>query len=173
RETPDTGSRADPARPSRDPDVRRRALGEELAQPLEAGQRPGRDEVIDEWICGLHPRRERLVSWRAGKWVEPDQPMAVALESGGLGRDEGGVAAVPPVRDDHDDAARPQDTAGPMEVEVPEAGADPRAAGPVGDGLGPPSERRVAVALAKESCHARQPSPEHERLGPHPVRRSE
>ena len=46
---------------------------------------------------GAHPAGERLVAGRAGQRVEPDQPMAVASQSGGLGGDERGVAAIPAV----------------------------------------------------------------------------
>ena len=79
---------------------------EHLAQPLERGERAGRQEVVDEREGGLHPRGERLVPRRRGQRVEPHEPVAVAPQARGLGGDERRVAAVPAVgHDDHDAAA--------------------------------------------------------------------
>ena len=71
--------------------------GEHLAQPLERGERAGRQEVVDEREGGLHPRGERLVARRRGQRVEPHEPVAVAPQPRGLGGDERRVAAVPAV----------------------------------------------------------------------------
>ena len=87
------------------PDVAGPHAGEDLAEPLEAGDRAGRQEVVDVREGGAHPGGERLVAGRAGERVEPDEAVAVAAEAGGLGRDERRIAAVPAVGDDDDDAA--------------------------------------------------------------------
>ncbi len=72
---------------------------QDLAEPLEAGDRAGRQEVVDVRIGGAHPAGQRLVAGRAGQRVEPDQAMAVAAQAGRLGGDERRVAAVPAVAD--------------------------------------------------------------------------
>src|SRR6185503_20669370 len=139
RERPDRGARLTPAGVGRSrglaapPDVARPDAGEDLAEALEAGDRPGRDEVVDVRHRRAHPTGERLVAGRAGERVQPDEPMAVPPEAGRLGGDEGRIAAVPAVGDHDHDPRGPQRAAGPVEVEVPERLADPRPAGPVVD----------------------------------------
>ena len=65
-----------------------RDAAQDLAEALEAGHGPGGQEVVDVREGRAHPAGERLVAGRAGQRVEPDQPMAVAAQSRGLGRDE-------------------------------------------------------------------------------------
>ncbi len=149
------------------PRVARPDAAEDLAEPLERGDGPGRQEVVDVRVGGPHPAGQRLVAGRAGQWVEPDEAVAVAPEARGLGRDERRVAAVPAVRHDDDDPRRPQRAPRPLLVERPERLADPRAAGPVVDRVGDPGERAIAVAVAEQPRDAGEPRPEHERLRPH------
>ena len=158
------------APPSR---VGRADAAQDLAEPLERRDGPGRQEVVDVRVGRAHPAGQRLVAGRAGQRVEPHEPMAVAPQPGRLGGDERRVAAVPAVGHDDHDAARAQRPARPLLVERPEALADPRPAGPVVDGVGDPGERPVAVLVAQQPRDPRQPRPEHERLGAHLRRRRE
>ena len=100
------------------PRVARADAGEDLAEPLEARDGAGRQEVVDVREGGPHPAGQRLVAGRAGQRVEPDQPVAVAAQAGRLGRDERRIAAVPAVGDDDDDAGRAQRPPRPVLVEL-------------------------------------------------------
>ncbi len=111
-----------------------------------------------------HPAGERLVARRPGERVEPDEPVAVAAKARRLGRDERRIAAVPAVRHDDDDAARPQRPARPPQVELAERLADSRPARPVADRLGDAGEGAVPVAVAEQPRDAGELRPEHERL---------
>ncbi len=93
---------------------------QDLAEPLEARNRPRRQEVVDVREGRPHAPGERLVAGRAGQRVEPHQPVAVPPEPGRLGRDQGGIAAIPAIGDHDDDARRPQGPPRPMLVEGPE-----------------------------------------------------
>ncbi len=161
-----TGQRGVGGRLAAAPRVARPDATEDLAQPLEPGDRAGRQEVVDVRVGRAHPAGQRLVAGRAGQRVEPDQPVAVAPQPGGLGRDERRVAAVPAVGHDDHDTRRPQRAPRPVLVERPERLADPRATRPVVDRVGHARERPVAVAVAQQPGDPGQPRPEHERLGP-------
>ena len=139
---------------------------EDLAEALQAGDRPGRQEVVDVRVGRAHPAGQRLIAGRAGQRVEPDQPVAVAPQAGRLGRDERRVAPVPAVRHDDDDPRRPQRPPRPGLVERPERLPDPGPAGPVVDRIGHPRERPIPVAVAQQPGHPGEPGPEHERLRP-------
>ena len=99
------------APPSR---VGRAHAAQDLAEPLERGDGPGRQEVVDVRVGRAHPAGQRLVPGRAGQRVEPHEPMAVATQPGRLGGHDRGVAAVPAVGHDDHDAARAQRPPGPL-----------------------------------------------------------
>ena len=147
---------------------------EHLAQPLERGERPGRQEVVDERVGRLHPGRERLVAGRRGQRVEPHEPVAVAPQPGRLGGDERRVAAVPAVatRRSRRRCVRRVRRAH-LWLNSRNDSADPRPARPVGDRVGDPGERAVAVAVLHQPGDAGEARPEHERLGAHLVRAGE
>ena len=161
------------------PTLRGRALSRPVGDEPSASSSPSRSRLASVpaatkssryGIGRPHAGRQRLVALGAGQRVEPDEAVAVALEAGRLGGHERRIAAVPAVRYDDDDAARAQHAAGPLQVELAEAVADPGAAGPVGDGVGHLAQRGIAIALAEQPRDPGQPRPEHERLGADAVR---
>ena len=156
------------APPSR---VGRTHATQDLAKPLERGDGPGRQEVVDVRVGRPHPAGQRLVPGRPGQRVEPHQSMAVATKPGCLGCHDRRVAAVPAVGHDDHDTARAQRPPRPRLVERPEALPDPRPTGPVVDGIGDAGERPVAVLVAQQPGDARESSPEDERLRAHLRRR--
>ena len=88
------------------PDVGGPRTAQDLAQPLEAGDRAGGEEIVDVRERRTHPRGQRLVAGGAGQRVEPDEPVAVATEAGALHGDQRRVAPVPAVGDHDHHAAR-------------------------------------------------------------------
>ena len=65
--------------------------GTRLFKPLQvkgeifqAGQVVHRQEIVDVRQRGLHAARQRLIGLRAQQWIQPDQPVAAALEAGDL-----------------------------------------------------------------------------------------
>ena len=153
--------------------IARADAGEDLAEPLQAGDAPGGQEVVDVRERGAHPRGERLVAGRPGQGIEPDEPVAAPPESRRFCFHERGVAAIPAVGHDDDDAAGAERPPRPAQVEVAERLPDPRPAGPVVDAVGHAREGAVAIPVAEQARDAREPRPEDERLGPNRRRRRE
>ena len=137
---------------------------EQVAQLPQAGQVVDGHEVVDEGIGRLHAAGQGLVDVGAEERVEPDEPMAAALQARHLAAHEGRIAAVPAVRDDEDDAARAQHPPRPFRVEGAQRLPDARSAGPVGDRLGDALQRHVRVAAGQLARDARQVRAEDEGL---------
>src|SRR5580692_1311407 len=66
------------------------------------------------------------------------------------------------IRDEQDDRALTQHTARPMVVEIGEALADPRSAGPILDHLSDLVERKVDILVAQITRDVREPRAEEE-----------
>ena len=90
--------------------------------------------------------------------------MAAAAEARHLVGEGGHIAALPAVRDDHDDGAARQAATAVEVVEGLEVVADACAAGPVGYGPGGALERGLRVVAAEKRRQAGQTCTEGERL---------
>ena len=89
------------------------------------------------------------------------------LQTQGLGRQPLAGVAVEPVADDQHHRPLAQHPPRPDPVELGEAGADPRAAGPVLDHAADPLQRQVDVPVAQVAGDVGEPGPEQEAV--HPV----
>ena len=69
------------------------------------------DELVDIGHCSNHTLGKRLVAWIAQQWIEPDEAVARALQSGHFLGKERRITTVPPVADDQNYRSTGHDTA--------------------------------------------------------------
>ena len=102
-------------------------------QLAQAAQAVGRAEIVDVADHRPGPRRDGRVGVEPQQRVEPDQPPAALVQPLHLDRQPVAGVAVQPVADQQHHRTLAQHPARPDPVELLQAGADPRPAGPVLD----------------------------------------
>ena len=148
--------------------------GQHCRELLQASQIMPGEEPVDVRQRGAHAAGERLVVRVPFQRVDPDDRVGSAGETGHFTADELRILTLPTVGDDHDDGAARQRSLAVDVVELLQRGADPRAAAPVGHGLGALLERRLRVARAElgvrrdrrvPNANASTPGPNRRRRG--------
>src|SRR5882672_258653 len=98
-----------------------------LCQRPEGVQRMPLHELVNEREGRRHPGRQRSVTWRRFEWVYPHRPVGDPLQPLHLLGQQGRVAPVPAVGEDHDHRAAGHTPYAPLVVELshplPQAGA--------------------------------------------------
>ena len=140
--------------------------GEQLAQPLEAGHGPGRQEVVDVRIGRLHPGGERLVAAVPASGLSQTRRWQLRWSRAISRATSAGSPRSQPSETTMTTALRAQHPARPLLVELAEADSPIRV---------PPAQSvtasatlasaAVPIAVAQEPGDPGQARPEHERLG--------
>ena len=123
-----------------------------------------RQELVDVRQHGADTGWPGLEALVAQEWVEPDQPAAGLMESIHFLRESVADVAVEAIADEQHDRALSEQPTGPAAVDLREARADARAAGPVRDGRADTRNGDVDVALAQVARDVGQSRPEQEHV---------
>ena len=133
-------------------------------QFLQAVQVVGRQKIIYVGQRRLHPPRQGLVAGRAEQRIEPDEPVAAALQARHFPPQQFRLAPVPAVGYDQNHRPATQHAPRPAVVEhfngLPDAGA----AGPVRHGARHFAHRLVNAPVRQVAGNAGQPRGEQKRL---------
>src|SRR6266511_1046953 len=124
-----------------------------------------RQKIVDMRQRRLHAADDWLIGRSAHQWVEPDQPVAAMLQKAQLARQQRAVALFPAVADHQRHRAAAKHAPRPVPVELMQAGADARAAGPVDHLMRGLVDRLVDIAQLELPGNSRQARAKHKALG--------